>query len=142
MSTPRPFQERFTELMAETLLRHGMLGCIPAYASSFYPDPHAYKVLGIRGELDEDRNVYPSLRGARCPKCKAHLKVVNVQENIEYVFGGTDVPADAYRHGQGTLRCPRHPEHLTGLVDGYGEPRVVVNDTLYGLIGRMGAIAD
>lgn len=135
-----PFKERFDMLLAEALLRHGMLGRIAPYSSMLSPDPSKYAALKIRGDIDEWRGTAPSLAHARCPKCRDHLIVTDVRETTDYVFGGTDCDMDPFTHATGTLRCKRDVNHLGSMP--YGVTEVSLNGTIADLVHHIGDIAD
>lgn len=154
MNRPKPekFSERFAELLAEGMLRHGMLGKIYHYDSSFSPELEYYQVF--RPTLKARNTGYgsvvfkdvPSLADLRCPTCKSGLKVIKVEETADYVFAGTDCDSDPWTHATGKLVCHRNDKHVHDAMEKsfgwvYREDSVQFNGTIADLTRRLDEIA-
>lgn len=140
----KPFTERFQEMLGEALLRTGMIEGRHYYTRQ--PNMDAYAKFGFRRYARKEHHSFeelyrpPSLSDAKCPTCKAKVKVVDVEERTSHRFAGTFADDESFQHAVGRLVCSKHSDHTAKL--GSDMTTVSLDSTIAEIIPLLDEIAD
>ena len=134
MSHPKPFLERYNEMLAEALLRVGMIP-LPVHYEECRPHPDAYPTLGLRVDLHDSLAPVPSLKGGQCPTCNGPLKTTD----SDVRFNSTPTDPSQYIYARGRLACEDYPSHMAELPD--TEATVTMETTIAALERLLDDIA-